>query len=360
MQILPLLLEIGAYSHHPYQINLNYRLVNTSYYHSETTTAQGVAPPMLDTLVNNQHHFTSVTPMSLYFHEISYYSKPSCPKQSDVYFTSMNCDYRDETMRGVLNGTSASVLRKDSFERLLNFFGFSWDRQDKAKCRDVSMKHIMSFISVLNDRSNGGPIDISTIEGFKAFLQRFHIDYLFAVDETKCITENIRLFGMFMRYYVKVRVGSFEGQHRFVLLALFLQGYLSPSTTVPMEATTLANWEGRKCCDEVTPSMQFQGAQCFKSLKVRVGIPLFITEDIDVSEAPPVRSLLEAQKILRSFSQSISVSQVRDFPDLTILVSEICLLTFFSMLSIVDYYQRQRRPGYGGNCRTHVAIAPGT
>ena len=342
MQILPLLLEMGTFSGHPYQIDLNYRTIDTTFYHSAITTTTGTNPPMLRTLVDQSVRHTQITPISLFFHEIKRMDKEKTPSRVDCQLqSSMVCKFGNKSLRSKLSSTEAVTLSKDGFERLLNFFGFTWDAQDKKTCNAIGPEHITSFIEQLNATTNGHSLNIGTHGGFSDFLKRFHLQYLFQQDRSKCITWNIRLFGMLLRYVCSVRVASFEGQHRFNLISMFLQGYLSPTDEVPLRKYTLSSWPGVPGAKNpgsesdrgYPPKEQFQNAQCFQQMTIRVGTPVTFGQiDNDREEEKkeegrpydqtPVEVLYDALPILKTYSEMIAKSQVSYFPDSSFTIPE--------------------------------------
>ena len=97
----------------------------------------------------------------------------------------------------------------------------------KADDAVPSSQDLVSFCDLFRN------VDVSTVNGFKAFLNKFGLHTMFKVNEDWTITKVHYHFGLFLRAIVSVRINVCDGQHRWLLIACFLMGFFSEKNPIP-------------------------------------------------------------------------------------------------------------------------------
>jgi len=266
--VMTLFHERGLWSKHCYQPVVNQRPIAVDNWNSERVEKNKdnslvTYPPLRDSLVSLDPDgvtgFDVVTRMSLFTYGVTPTreagldeglttpmrlefkipsapapdgNEPSDPSEStpdddDISFGS-----------GSLFNTRAVPISASVFKRTLEVFGYRWAFRSKHGRKtvyvdhgdddDVGVAELHRFYSLFKDD------DFSTEEKFKAFLEKFRLENIYRYDPTLNLPGNIERFGLLVRALTRSRVCCYEGQHRWILIALYSCGYVGADASAPL------------------------------------------------------------------------------------------------------------------------------
>ena len=118
------------------------------------------------------------------------------------------------------------------FKRALEFFNYEWVDESGTVVpgeTNPTPADLCAFAELFEG------IHIERPEGFKAFLKEFNMDPVFRYKDEYGHFANVRMFSDLLRALVPMRPGIFDGQHRWMLLALFSHGHCDPRAVIPLE-----------------------------------------------------------------------------------------------------------------------------
>jgi len=310
IQVVSLLVEYGMQTRAPFQPDINHREIyvhNFHYEHRDIVTNE-IQPPMLVSLVRckNTELFTEVSPVSLWAYETkeSTVEGEGLPIKSG-FACSLKAD--GEARSIILENRRCVLVSGKAFKQLLKFFGYQWQDANGTEHSDtdqVGLDDLLAFLAIFRDMEG----DFASNTGFEKFIKQYKLDPFFVVDKTKCITSNIRIFGMMMRSLTPFRVGSNEGQHRLILTGAFLQGLFHISPDVPISPCSISQWNNLKKQFPDSSSMDlWKQCQIFNhDLRLRFGIPMNYQADPPI----PVTDILVINETLKDFGADLTEAQV--------------------------------------------------
>ena len=251
----------GLFSKQPYVAEgCNHRDCKVSYWTSVPSDKRFTMIDSLTEVVDDSCHFDSGgQSISVYFHGVT---------ESDhfdvVKLRSANrLAYSQSNKYGYARNRAVSVLSGKQFHRLVNFMGYRWTSSDGSVKPEDAQPSFEDIISVCNLIVG---YDFSTHDGFKRFYDDFGFSGVFTYANDTPIWVLNEMFGILFRSYVPVRITAFDGQHRLLLMALFMAGYLKPSTSIPLEQV---DWEQSRFSDK-----NYSKMQTFTEMAYTVGIPM--------------------------------------------------------------------------------------
>jgi len=239
--------ERGLWSKHGYQPHVNHRQVQTVKwtsisYEQQTNGSVLAVPPMRVSLSfpdeTGVDAFDAVTNVSLFCYEAIEGTSCTHDDQQFMSHCSLQLEHENEshTLNGILTDTKCQFLTGDGFRRTLAFFGYKWvdkDGKELKKKSLVELSDIVNFFHLFIRKEN--PFDFSSHEGFRQFLEEFDLLELYQNDEADDINVALDDFGWFSRSMFPMRLCTWEGQHRWLLMALFWSGYFSATHEVPLQ-----------------------------------------------------------------------------------------------------------------------------
>jgi len=272
--ILSLFHERGLWSGHGYQPKANHRDVDHNSWNSvhKDTDAKGsgqLRPPLRDTFVkpSAEHKLDLITPISLFAYALEPENiADGGVDEEDLCNTLCDLNYdtpegETKTSRGHLLNMKSVIVSAVHFKRALRLFGYKCvddkgkELGDRAR---VQVKHLYSFFRLFDGH------DISTEEKFRKFLDDFGLLKLFKYDDTVDWETNVSDLGFLVRSLQPIRVCSYEGQHRWLLLVLFCCGYYKCDNHVPLEKVSFVS---------SFPDCDWSSMQTFQRMKFRIGGP---------------------------------------------------------------------------------------
>ena len=170
--------------------------------------------------------------------------------------------YEDRTHYCFAVNRAMRFMTGSDFQRLLEFFGYYWvDESGNRKADDaqVELDDLVTFFDMFNG------FEFHSVEGFKKFYDHFRFSEVFRWKEDLPIWVIHERFGILLRSYVPVRLNLYDGQHRMLLMALFLTGYLTPSNRMPLQQV---DWSQSQFAD-----LDYSKMQTFEKLFYAVGMP---------------------------------------------------------------------------------------
>lgn len=189
-----------------------------------------------------QHRFTASSPYLFSTYEIAETEDITTVDPSQllttnvdlaVYTTKERIDpqtnrpcLEDFSGKGVLHNRYAKELSHQAFQRTLAVFGYQWDADETKK---PGLVEVASFIHLFRGLS------LNSKESLHQFLIRFRMEELFSVRDNVSITDNLELFGLFIRSICQFRPQVVDGQHRAKLLYNVMNGIFHPETYAPLK-----------------------------------------------------------------------------------------------------------------------------
>ena len=130
------------------------------------------------------------------------------------------------------DGYRANVIDGAGFRRLLEIFNLRWEVEVE---RPPTIDELISFCELFND------YDFATVAGWNDFITAFSLGGFFSIAESWSINDIHYYFGITLRSLTNVRIDAFDGQHRFLLLSMFLTGHFEVKPLVPHPRSSWAN-----------------------------------------------------------------------------------------------------------------------
>jgi hypothetical protein len=280
-------MEQGTFSGLCYQPNVNHRFMRTEnwrYSHSQNSEYR---PPMCRTILssNPEHGLTEITPLSLYAYEVKMDETfddashmDTCDRLMTRYACYVNVETGDNTSIedrhgfGYLKHRVAGDLSRETFDRLLQIFGFFLDDSSTVgldAASKISPSVICQFFNVFNNEILHNP------GGFKAFLEKFGLTRLYSYDEDVSVSVNHRRFGELLRAICSFRISVYDGQHRFLLYTHYYSGYfdVEHANICPLESKSF------KDCNSADDMEAFSRLQLWKNNRITFGCPVKTLED---------------------------------------------------------------------------------
>lgn len=279
-------IDRGLFSKQPYMgENCNHRDCKVSHWSSVQGDKRFTMIQSIVDIADDSCYFDAAASMCVYFHGVEESKnfdnvKLRSPMQLN-FAQSMKYSYaRNRALRG---------LSGKDFIRLCNFFGYRWvDSAGNPRPEsDVpTFEDLMSICSLFLSYEFG------THEGFAKFYEDFGFDTVFSYEESEPVWKIHEMFGVLLRSLVPVRMVPFDGQHRILLMMLFMTGYLLPSTDVPLQQI---DWAQSKFNE-----MEYSALQCFSELVFIIGIPMQdVRQDIMATAPKTIQTkLFDAANLL--------------------------------------------------------------
>ena len=251
IHMLTLLVERGLYSKQPYMAHVNHRDVNFIFVNQGENGRQS----LIESIVSDSQgdSFDGGDKICVTLHGVEH--KKTTEILDRDRFRSPNCmnatiskelsapgrsrkspKYEDVIKNGLGYAQDKTVtdISEEGFRRLLLFFNMKWVNGDgkAVEGRRPTEQELHSLLLMLAE------YDLRCSSGFKKMLEDFSLTEMFSYDDDDSIYKNLAQFGHFLRALVPVRLGVYEGQHRFYLLLIYLHGYYVPSNDVPLKKTS--------------------------------------------------------------------------------------------------------------------------
>ena len=262
-------------SGHTMQPPVNQRMLN----HSEMYTRRVHNDAVNDSLyesITKEGSFSGGNKMTFAFYEVFFNEDNSDPRK---IYSQCKLDVSGVLIEGVADSVYAKVfadqlgyrgLSGKGFKRLLRFFNHRWvddNDQERNDTDKVEVGDLAAFANLFED------VDLKSIDGFVAFLDRFKFKAFYpfypTVDRTKSVYFHLERFGAMMRTVVPVAIDTMDGQHRANLLMLQSCGYFRPQGVMPMA----------RCQSE--GDQVHEGTQLWKRLKINVAQPFEPSDNLD-------------------------------------------------------------------------------
>ena len=287
--ILSLLIERGVSSRQIYQVDINHRRLNFQHF-TERHGKMKEHDPLLQSMFDSgaSKAFTSVTPMSFYFYELSVLEDTE--SHPDVFLKTVNkvhtnYDSQSKEYRfGYMTGVSGTMLTQLGFKRLCEVFNLSYDTATEP---NVSIQSLVSFMDKLEN------LNIDTLTNLKSSVANMKLDHIFKVDTNGSLTEQVYQLGQLIRSVCPVRLAIPEGQHRMGLNALTVTGSFASFDSAPLKPIPLENTKHL-----FLRNPEFTKMQVFKTQRIRICNITNTTSMQDVAEA------------LKAFGKQITEGQV--------------------------------------------------
>lgn len=236
--------------------------------------------------------------ISLFFYGVEEPNKADEDNGYEVMKTPCMLHVKDNTRKssflgGEISQRKCCILTGAMFKRLIGLFGYRWayeNQEEKGDDDEPSLEDITSFFAVFKD------VDMSTKEGFRRFLSDFQLHELYNMDDglfDLTVAEHCNNFGHLLRTLVNVRVGAFEGQHRFYLFVLFLTGHYIPDNKTRLTPQDFGT---------VFPDANYHSMQLWRPLSFKVGV---------VVGEPAMQQQLQA---LKWYGKNVTTAQGRHIP----------------------------------------------
>ncbi len=277
--------ERGQFSGHCYQSHVNHRTVKAADLVSSITGLDGRATkPLTYSLVSNepQLQFGMNNPIAFYFHGIKTCVGLERPNmRSNIWL-----HYQPERENGasdvnnlsVISDRLADQLTGAEFKRCLRFFNRKWMKKDdngrlveQEDSTRPGLPDLVQFCALFQGE------DFRTEGGFQSFLDKFNLRILYNFEKEVELNLQYRHFGILLRSLVPMRCGIYDGQHRFLVLALAMTGYYTPSASMKLDGDTGFNAHYGLQYSSIRAT-----SQCYKKFKLQVGI---VTGAVNIDEA---------------------------------------------------------------------------
>ena len=265
---MSMFVERGKFSKQVYMSKCNHRDMDFG----PIMDPHGDAPSMRSSFVNPKEvdAFDRSDLMSFFFHSIS--DEP-CDLDDDLLCTpsmlhvtaSHLSDGETPYMPGYIPNRKCVPVSGADFKRLLLFFGYEWvDEEGDARTDDEPplVGDLVSFCRLFDS------VRLSNTDEFKQFLNDFDLLEFYPMrDDSVTVQTHCWNFGELLRAVTRVRIGTFEGQHRFYLFVTFLTGHFIPDNKTFLSRKVFEEaFSGDGCKD-----YQYHGMQLWKPMRHRVG-----------------------------------------------------------------------------------------
>ena len=241
VSILSLFVARGSGTGHCYQPNINYRNIDISYLNCSHTdsTAKKTIRPMVMSHVDKQKgsgdSFDLLAPISLLPYEV-HKEEPGLELTTHCCLNIPSENGYSTLGYGSLGHSNAVLPTAQCFAETLAFFGYEWIDISGNKVETIdsstpppTLREIIGFASLFNSHS------LKTKTDFRRFLKEFGLDALYLFDDKQSLVDNVWMFSQLMRECVSLRFGVFDGQHRMVLMTLFVTGFFEISNCMFLE-----------------------------------------------------------------------------------------------------------------------------
>ena len=310
ISILSLFIARGNGTGHCYQPNINYRNLDISYLNCSHTdpVTQKVTRPMVSSHVDSGlgDDFSLLAPISLLPYEV-------CKSMPGMKLSTHCClNIPDENGCSTLgNGNmglaNAVFPSAQCFAETLAFFGFEWIDISGKKVENIdestpnpTLKDLIGFVKLFDSQS------LQTAADFKLFLNEYDLEAFYEFDSTISVVDNVWKFGQLMRECISLRLGVFDGQHRMVLMTLFVSGFFEISNCQFLDRT--------KTFATVFPDNTWANAQVWCNMKVRIGFAGIPKKADEIGELEIDPDFERGASILRKFGDAVRRGQTHHIP----------------------------------------------
>ncbi len=267
---LTLFEERGRHSGHCYQCPINHRPMSCTDLTSKRIVGKHESESLMKSIVSDKDYlrFDKNNSIAMWFHG----TMEVAEEESSSFRSHMRLHY-NETGSGV-GDTHYSFIRHrravhldgKTFKRVLRVFGYQWTdaggivKEDSCVPRTADL---VQFCLLFKD------CDFRSGEGVKAFLSQFDLGDLYGYNTTVDPRIHWRNLGSLFRSLAPFRTGVYDGQHRFVALALPMTGFFNVTNEIPLDADVA--FADAPFVTKGEEDKQLERLQCFRPLKMKVG-----------------------------------------------------------------------------------------
>lgn len=271
------LVERGMLSGQPTQPDVNHRNLNLSSFENETRNSQNVLqPPLVHSMVlpDSTTSFSNGDHMSVHFYEIVEGEAPTPAQRllSGNHFTIPLSNGDFFTGSGNIKDRYSKPVSNRAVKRFLRFFGLKWSKNKKKNSEvgneePVSLE-VLASLTKLIDQS------LTTEDDFKAMLEEFNLEGLFAYDKRFCLEQNRLHFFTLLNSYTPLRLSVFDGKHRVFGIMNFCIGIYRISDVMPVNGPPFKAFQNVKSFAGIPrEKVTYEEMQCFKPQILCVGQP---------------------------------------------------------------------------------------
>jgi hypothetical protein len=312
LSLLAMFLERGKYSGHPYQPDVNHRIVNYNTYHNKTSMNDdgNAQEPLFRSMVlpHANTGFSNGDLIAIHFYEIKTGQPPATSTSQHLLSgSSFSIPFPEKetfTGGGEIKNRYADVVSNQGLKRALLFFGYRWMKEKKGKKgkitwlpagddEPVTLETLVHFATLFNDR-------IMTEFEFKCMISKYGLKKIFQYDPSKTIEHNRRDFFSLANAFMPIRCCVFDGKHRFNSIVHFLTGgykaqpHLQLNESPYQEFDQVLEFGGVPRAD-----VKYTNMQCFQPQNILIGAPEELIEE-EESEGEGM-TMDERFAILRQF-----------------------------------------------------------
>jgi hypothetical protein len=266
---LTMFAERGFASGHYYQPPVNCRhTVFDSFLEGHPVVGKVDNPPLIDSMVmpGVGSSFSVGNLMALYCYEVFESNDPGlCAIHGPAALTLWGeNNMSTHVMTGKIKSCRARAVSRRSWTRVLQVFGIQGNQRYTDEY--VSCSEMVAFFEYLCTS------DLSCVEGLDGFIKKHNMEWLYTVDTSVPIYDQLNTFFALIRAVVPLRIAAYDGRHRYSLCCYFATGYFEPSRTLTL---TRSSFDSTVTSPDKRFQPTFQGCAVFQEQLFLISQPEF-------------------------------------------------------------------------------------